>query len=137
MIKTVELCNEDLDSKVFEDVQFFKLAEGGAMGCPGEVVFYTKSGKKYCFNYVFENIDMRKVERYFEPLSKCRFGIGGIGSEEPKGWKYVNLGAGNHLLVVNELYDNFIKKIGPVKSLGEIYQKWMCVAEEILSNGLN
>ena len=132
MKEIVELHNEDLESKLFEDVLFFKLAEGGAMGSPGEIVFYRKNGEKYCLNYVFDNIDMHKVEQLFKPLTECDFGMFGIGSKVPKGWNYVNLGAGNHLIVADEVYEEFEKMVGIVKHPGEIYKKWMQVADRIV-----
>lgn len=58
MKEIIEIHNEDFTSEMFEAVPFFKLAEGGAMGRPGEVVFFTKRGEKYCFNYVFDDINM-------------------------------------------------------------------------------
>ena len=128
----IELHNEDLQRELFADVLFFKLAEGGAMGRPGEVIFYRKNGEKYWFNYVYDDIDMEKVEQLFPPLSECKFCLADMDGEEPKGWKYVNLGAGNHLLVADEVYEEFRKRIGNVRSLGEIYQKWMKVADELL-----
>ena len=42
MKNTIELCNRDLKKSIFNDIMFFSLAEGGAMGEPGGVFFFYK-----------------------------------------------------------------------------------------------
>ena len=102
MKKLIELNNADLNIASFKDVMFFSFAEGGAMGDAGAIVFYVKSGEGYYLNYVYGDVDVTKVKTLFPVLERCKFGICGIGSEVPEGWKYVDMGVGNHLLVKDE-----------------------------------
>lgn len=65
--------------------------------------------------------------------SKCKFGMFGLDSSAPKGWNYVNLGMGNHLIVRDDMIAPFMERIGEDAEPSEVYMKWMEVAEEILS----
>lgn len=129
MVEVIELSNEDLNKKIFEDVMFFSVAEGGAMGEPGGVIFYNKAGKVYHLNYVFGDADIRKVERLFPVLSKCQFGMFGIDSSVPEGWNYIYLGMGNHLIVHDEVYPRFMELLAGEK---DIYGMWRQLADTIL-----
>lgn len=90
MYKRLEICNADINKALFKNVMFFSLAEAGAMGEPGAVLFYVKSGELYYFNYVYGDVDMEKVKSKFPVLSECRFGIFGMDSSVPEGWHYIN-----------------------------------------------
>ena len=132
MKEPIRLSNNDLKKEIFKDVMFFSIAEGGAMGEPGAVLFYSESGRLYYFNYVYGDVDITKVERLFPVLKKCRFGVFGLNSVVPAGWKYVNLGMGNHLIVNAEVYDAFISEFEEDVEPGGIYMNWRQVAEGIL-----
>lgn len=132
MREPIRLCNNDLKKEIFKDVMFFSIAEGGAMGEPGAVLFYSKSGELYYFNYVYGDVDIIKVERLFTVLEKCKFEVFGLDSVTPAGWKYVNLGMGNHLIVNDEVYDKFREKIDVNGHPGFVYRNWRNAAEEIL-----
>lgn len=134
MKEPIGLCNTDLKKEIFKDVMFFSLAEGGAMGEPGAVLFFSKSGELYYFNYVYGDVDINKVQRLFPVLEKCEFGMFGLNSVVPTGWQYVNLGMGNHLIVNDEVYDIFRKKIDVDGDPGYVYMNWKSVAKEILNN---
>lgn len=133
MRKPIELCNADLNNATFKNVMFFSLAEGGAMGEPGAVCFYVKSGESYHFNYVFGDVKIEKVEKLFPFLADCHFGMFGMGSKVPNGWKYVSLGMGNHLIVNDEVYPQFIEALGIDAEPSIAYMKWMDIAEDILN----
>lgn len=132
MKKTIDLCNADLTKATFKDVMFFALAESGAMGEPGAVLFYVKSGELYYFNYVFGDVDMKKVAKLFPTLAECRFGLFGIGSVVPEGWNYVDLGMGNHLIVNDEVYAFFVEQIGVDVEPSVVYMNWLEIASDIL-----
>lgn len=141
MQRPIDLCNADLTKATFNDVMFFSLAEGGAMGEPGAILFYVKSGELYHLNYVFGDVDINKVEKLFPTLSECRFGMFGLNSSVPRGWNYVNLGMGNHLIVNDDVFGVFKEQIdfGAFKEQididaepSEIYTKWLRVADNIL-----
>lgn len=133
MREPVELCNADLKKSTFEDVMFMYVAEGGAMGEPGAVWFYVKTGEVYHFNYVFGDVKISKVEKLFPVLANCEFGIFGLDSSVPEGWNYVNLGMGNHLIVNDAVYDRFKESLGGEEEPSEVYGKWMEIADNILN----
>lgn len=133
MRNPIELCQADLSKDLFSTVVFFSLAEGGAMGEPGAVLFYLDNGELYHFNYVYGDVEIKTVQKMFVPLSKCKFGMFGLDSSAPKGWNYVNLGMGNHLIVRDDMIAPFMEQIGEDAEPSKVYMKWMEVAEEILS----
>lgn len=124
--------NEMLCEEMFEDVAFFMFAEGGAMGEMGCVTWLQEDGRKYHGNYCFGDIDLDKLDSLFPVFGKCTFGMFGHGSKVPRGWKYVNLGMGNHLVVNKKYYDAFDEKTKDCTDPAEYYQKWQQVADEIL-----
>jgi len=132
MREPIELCKANINKTLFEDVMFFSLAESGAMGEPGAIWMFAKTGIVYHFNYVFGDVKISKVEKLFPVLAECKFGMFGIGSSIPKGWNYVNLGMGNHLIVNDEMYPAF-REIVPEDTEPSIaYMKWMDAAETVL-----
>ena len=133
MRDTIELCNRDLKKSVFNDIMFFSLAEGGAMGEPGGVFFFDKKGQTFHFNYVFGDADMGKVEKLFPVLIDCEFGMFGLDSKVPKGWNYVNLGMGNHLIVNDVVYPKFTEILGDEEEPSVVYGKWVEIADFILN----
>ena len=130
--KQIELCNADLNKATFKNVMFLSFAEGGAMGCPGKIIFYVKTGEGYSLNYVYRDADLNKVKELCPVLQECFFGMFGIRSKVPAGWNYVNLGMGNHLIVNDEVYEAFTEKIDMDTEQSVIYQIWKKVAYEIL-----
>lgn len=102
-------------------------------GEPGAVLLYLDNGELYYFNYVYGDVEIKIVQKMFVPLSKCKFGMFGLDSSAPKGWNYVNLEMGNHLIVRDDMIAPFMEQIGEDAEPSEVYMKWMEVAEEILS----
>ncbi len=128
-----ELGEKDL-KKPFSDVRFMMFAEGGAMGEPGAVYVLTADRSIYHLNYVFGDVKIKSLERVLPVLKGCEFGMFGEGSVVPDGWKYVNLGAGNHLVAKEDAYDDFISDVGEDKDPSEIYACWMEKALEYIDN---
>jgi hypothetical protein len=133
MKKAVELCGNDLNRALFDDTMFFSIAEGGAMGEPGAVYFYVKDGTSYHFNYLFGEVPLEKIADCFPVFASCSFGMFGSGSRAPKGWRYVYLGAGNHLIINAAVYQEFLKRIPKNEEPSIVYMKWMQAADEILA----
>ena len=131
-MEVVELVKDDLTLDLFKNVAFLKFAEGGAMGEPGGVEFITTENKAYHFNYCYRDITYDDFLSVFPTLKKCRFGMFGIDSSTPKGWKYVNLGMGNHLIVASIVYDEFAEKIKNFDNPGKIYANWFDIASKML-----
>ena len=132
MRNPIDLCNADLNKAVFKNVMFFALAESGAMGEPGGVLFYVKSGELYHMNYIYGDVNMDKVEKLFPVLSECKFGTFGIDSLIPEGWKYLYMGAGNHLIVNGSVFEKFIDKIDEHTVPSVVYMNWIEIANDIL-----
>ena len=132
MREAIELCNADLNKATFKNTMFFSYAEGGAMGEPGGIYFFVESGELYHLNYVFGDVDMRKVKEFFPVLAECKFGIFGIGSVVPMGWHYIDLGMGNHLIVHDKMFEAFCSYIGVDDEPPVIYQKWKDIADKLL-----
>ena len=132
MYKMLEVCNADINKALFKNVMFFSLAEPGAMGQPGAVIFYVKSGELYHFNYVCGDVDMSKVEKKFPVLAETHFGVFGINTTVPEGWHYVYLGMGNHLLIKDEVYEAFRDVFAQDTPPEIYYQNWIDAAGVIL-----
>lgn len=133
MREVIDLCNADLNKSVFKNIMFFSFAEGGAMGEPGAILFYVKSGEFYHLNYVYGDVDIKKVEELFPVFAECRFGMFGLNSQVPDGWNYVDLGMGNHLIVNDEVYDSFVKMIGEDIEPPTVFRRWVEVADSLLN----
>lgn len=122
--KPKSVSKEELNDELFKDVLFFKIAEGGAMGEPGGVVWVKSSGESFHCNYCYGDITRADLMLAFEPLKNCCFGIFGMGTVVPDGWVYVNLGMGNHLLVAASVHDEFKELTKDIKRASEIYGRW-------------
>lgn len=123
--------SKSLSKEIFKDVLFFSLAEGGAMGVPGEMIVVNKSPGAFAMDSVYGDVDVVEVERLFPVLGQCCFGLFGLDSEVPEGWNYVNLGAGNHLIVADEVYDEFKRLTRDCKEDYEYYGAWQDAAAKI------
>lgn len=124
-METIELNDSTFSKDILDKTTFFQIAEGGAMGEPGGIVFLAEDGTVYHANYCFGDLKWETIQHAFPVIDQCRFGMFGIDSEVPDGWVYVNLGMGNHLIVRQDRYDKFSPLISGCKSSGEIYQRWL------------
>ena len=123
---------EELEDGILTDVMFFKIAEGGAMGTPGEVIWVRGNGESYCFNYCYGKIPLGELMKRFQPLRECCFGIFSMGVAIPKGWEYVNLGMGNHLLVAETVFEAFKEETKEITRASALYGKWYDIANKII-----
>ena len=120
----------------YEDVVFFSLAEGGAMGCPGEVLVATKKNNEvrwYCFNTMVDSFE--DLCSIYPPLKTFDCGIFGEASGIQDGWNHVDLGMGNHLLVREDYIADFQNAVDELhaESLGEVYANWRGIAQILLT----
>jgi hypothetical protein len=125
MVERIELENKTFTKDILDGTTFFQLAEGGAMGESGGIVFLTEEGKVYHANYCFGDLTKETMERAFPVLAECVFGLFGRESKTPAGWVYVYLGVGNHLIVRADYYVEFEPMTKQYKSLGDLYQHWL------------
>lgn len=128
---------ENVSTIAYENIVFFSLAEGGAMGCPGEVLIATKTNnavKWYCLNTM--TIPHKDLLAIYPPLETFDCGIFGMASGIQDGWNHVDLGFGNHLLVRDDYYNAFSNAVEELhaKSVGEIYAHWRGIAQLLLLN---
>lgn len=85
-------------------VAAFSFAYGGAQGSGGEIIVITKESHIYRMNYAFSNMRIEMCYEVCPPLKDCIFGTFNV-KKTPDGWKGVNLGAGNFLVLEDSLYD--------------------------------
>lgn len=123
----IEMEKATLSTVPFDKAKYFSFAEGGAMGEMGGVLMVTSDGEVYHANHCFGDISYDDLVAVFPLLGKCSFRLFGEGSTTPKGWNYVDLGMGNHLIVHEDVYLEFKKKIKGLRP-SEIYQKWLDLA---------
>lgn len=127
-----DICNEDLKKAAFVSTQFIMIAEGGAMGEPGTVLIVTAGGSVFRCNYVFGDIDFRKLCRAIPILKNWDAGLFGDYDETPNGWHCEYLGAGNHLLISDVIYDEFKRIIGDEMLPSDLYSMWFDTALQII-----
>ena len=80
------------------DIVAFSYAEGGAMGCPGEIIIVTFDQRTFVLNHCYGDLSESEIFRICPALAECEFGPFSRHSI-PLGWKYYYLGAGNHLVI--------------------------------------
>ena len=114
----------------------FSVAEGGAMGHPGRVVIIDETNDVYDF-YMHE-LEKDDVMRILPALYESKREVLGI-APSTSGWKRVYLGMGNHLMVAESIYDE-LREIALSRykyfGIGELYQHWIGVVQEILHSKL-
>ena len=131
----IQINTDDIATLHYEEIMVFMLAECGAMGEPGAVNIITQEDQGphiYHANYCFGDFDMDKLAEVFTPLQTFNCGIFGDVSGIASGWNHVYLGAGNHLLVRDKLFEQF-KAAVDGKTEPEIYNCYMEVTLELLA----
>lgn len=134
-IRKEYLHKDCLPTNILRSIQFFSIAEEGAMGTPGEVVAIAKAEETivYLGNYCYGDLKYTDIQRFFSPLKQFKPGLFGEGSIAPKGWIYGNLGMGNHLLVRSKIYPKFKELVGDIEK-GELHQDYLYNALIALGN---
>ena len=129
-----EICNSDLKKETFKDAQFIMIAEGGAMGEPGAVCIVTAGGNIFHCNYVYGDVKLSELTDTIPVLKAWDAGMFGEYSSVPDGWHCEYLGAGNHLLIRNDVYPNFkeVLKSNGAEYPEDVYQIWFDTAWNII-----
>lgn len=128
----------DIDAIRPDDILFFLFAEGGAMGSPGSIEFLVNADTgiirniSYYLPFLPNHITNDDIVRLFPPMENIRLEMFGGCTGLTETWRYVSLGAGNHLFVRTEYYDAFSQHMKG-KSPAEIYGCWYETAVTILS----
>ena len=105
-----ELKDEYIKQLSIEDIFFVSFAESGAMGSAGCVEIFSLEEDKIIIrtgNYVYENLNINELADKFPPLNKIHY------DNDIENWKCEYMGAGNHLLIRNDVYHNFMCRVDP------------------------
>ena len=122
----------ELKRKSLERTCILFFSEGGAMGCPGEVIFRSDDGVTYSMNYTFGKITLEDIINSFPILGECSFDAFGDGVVIPEGWNYLSLGMGNHLIIRNDIYGMFIEMMDNRYSEQDLYVSWNDIADQVV-----
>lgn len=105
------------------DVVAFSFAHGGAQGAGGEIIVITKDAKIYSMNYVYGDMEIEMCDEVCPPLKYCEFGFFSV-EDTPIGWRGVNLGGGNFLVLSESVYHQMKEDMFRIQPY-ELYGKWM------------
>ena len=135
--KFITLTEENYTKYIPLDPIAFSMAEGGAMGSPGEVIIVDKNSDIY--NFWLQGVEYETAKRIIPTLFKCHFADRGMfwQNQPAEGWHYFNLGAGNHLIVKDSIYNEFRPKaieIDYERRPAMLYQRWIDFVLEINKN---
>lgn len=134
-LQATKLNKNDLSKELFDNIAFIKVAQCGAMGEPGVIKFLKSNGQWYEINYD-KKMSIEEVGKYFPTLLNCEFGPFGVNAIVPIGWEYVNLGAGNYLLIEESYFEGFWVRVKDFKLYSEIYKSWEIVADKVVNECL-
>ena len=134
-MEQMHVTKETFTVELGQKIVFFKLAEGGAMGKPGVVEFFTDDCQSYDFHMGLDGIGTDLISFVFPPIEEVlyerRLGPWGLDVEFPVGWHYIDLGAGNHLVAADSVYGRFKELTKHCKRPSEIYRIWYETAERV------
>ena len=111
------------------------IAEYGAMGQPGDVIFITDRNE----TYKQKMSDVAILERKLKDSDiwfKCIEYLNNAVNEVPTGWSYTYMGEGNHLFMISWLTELFQSVIGEDVSESEINARWIEVIDGIMRERL-
>lgn len=131
-IQIISLTKENYSQYLPINPVAFSVAEGGAMGHPGRVVIIDKTNNVYDF-YLHE-LEKDDAMKILPALYESKREVLGI-DPSTSGWKRVYLGMGNHLMVADSIYDELREMtLSRYKyfGIGELYQRWIGIVQEIL-----
>lgn len=128
--------NEMIDGLDYQGIKALMFAEGGAMGCPGEIrLFSLEDDKVYLRknNFAYGNFEMDRFVEHFKPMQTLDYEMFGNLVHIEDGWQFIDLGVGNQILMTDELYEEFKKSIEN-KRPPEIYQMFEDEILRIIQN---
>lgn len=155
LFKNRTISDVKINEKLFKDVVIYSFAEVGAMGTPGIMEFVTKDGRYFQLNYFNEKTSYAKIKENFPDLKDCYWN-GPMNSEQKnsdevviynnedsfkhttitKGWKHIYTGCGNHLVIREDKYKDFMFVISDLDLKEGIYIDafWVKKALELFGN---
>lgn len=116
-----------------EEICFFAIAEGGAMGWAGAIQIITKTENGLGLYFIDGTgiSDPKIITKFFKPLKKTVLGLMGDKSMDPE-WTAINMRFGNHLMLKNVYKEQFQEHM----KNKHIYRDWIEVAVKLLAKQL-
>lgn len=103
----------------------FSLAEGGAMGTPGQIIIVDKNRSVFSYNIADIRRELGKV------IIPALYEF--IAGTPQSDWHYYNLWMGNHLMVNDTINNEFSIKSREYRwQIGVLYQKWLDLVLECI-----
>lgn len=131
MIKMLD--KTQITKEFAEHIVAISIAESGAMGNPGNIIFITDEKELYETNYIYDG-KVKEIFKVFSILHQCTDFIFGKNNESPIGWEYTYLGAGNHLFLLEWVDILFYKIVDRNALESDIYAVWVETVMKILDN---
>ena len=123
----IEITESNHQGYLSLDVVAFSFAYEGAMGEMGAIYIISRDGQIYHANYCQgdEPIDTDHIGDIIPVFKDISWRMFDCLSNNPK-WRTVDLFAGNNLVLINEIYDDFLKKIQEAnfEISSSIFQYW-------------
>ena len=127
MMSIIEITESNYQDYPSLDIVAFSFAYEGAMGEMGAIYIIDRDGKIYHANYCQgdERIDPSHINDIIPVFKDISWRMFDCLSNNPD-WKPVDLFAGNNLLMVNEIYDDFMKKVqeANLEHPSRLFQRW-------------
>jgi hypothetical protein len=123
----IEITESNYRDYLSLDIMAFSFAYEGAMGEMGAIYIIDRDGKIYHADYCQGNdpIDPSHIKDIIPVFKDISWRMFDCLSSNPN-WKTVDLFAGNNLLMVDEIYDDFMKKVQDAnfEIPSRIFQYW-------------
>ena len=123
----IEITESNYQNYQSLDIIAFSFAYEGAMGEPGAIYIIDRDGKIYHANYCYGNdcIDTVHIKDIIPVIEEIEWQMFGCISNNDN-WETQDLGFGNNLLMVKEIYDGFKEKVeeANIQRPGELFQQW-------------
>jgi len=132
MKEPIYISKENYSDYLNLDVVAFSFASGGAQGTPGEIIVVNKDGVFYSMNYCFDNMPIWMCYEVCPPLVSW-FSRDFDKEKEPTGWRGIDLGAGNYLVLAELLYNDLKQDLLEMQPCYR-YQKWKNMVKSWISN---
>ncbi len=135
-IQIEKITEKNVDDIKYENIKMFSFAYAGAMGDPGEIVFahFDKELKFYSINWNYDPFMDEVDKKFFKPFA-IPFKENDYGYLPTlEGWRKLELGMGNFLLIREEEYKQFEKVANTYDDEcliypSLLYREWMTIAK--------
>ena len=118
MTQAITVTKDNLQQIDFGSVVVFFYTESGAMGEAGKIEFSTADGSLYYLNYHYGDVSLDEFCNAY-PVAP----LGEVPSQF-KDWIYFGLGAGNHLMIHEKVYEKLQSMVENLDDEMQIYQWW-------------